>query len=347
MAITTPVYCTREEVKSSLDSPLTATANAQVDDAIEAASRLIEGRTNRVFYPTLGTRTFDWPDPARRGHPSWVLYLNADELISMSALSSGGVAITGALLRPDDGPPFTRIELDRSGPGAFGGSSTPQRDISITGLWGYRDDSAPAGTLTAAIASTTATTCSVSNSAAIGVGSIIKVDSERMIVTGKSMVDTTVNGTIAAQANAQTLAVASGAAFTAGEVILLDAERMLIDDIAGNNLIVKRAWDGTALAVHTGADIYAQRTLTVRRGELGTTATTHDSAAAITVLKVPAPIRRLCVAEALVELGQEQSGYARTVGSGDNLRESSGKGLVDLRKEVRITYARRARNRAV
>jgi hypothetical protein len=61
----------------------------------------------------------------------------------------------------------------------------------------------------------------------------------------------------------------------------------------------------------------------------------------------PAPVRDLCIAEALNTLLQQASGYAREVGSGDNSREMSGRGLRDVRDQVYIQYGRKARHRAV
>jgi hypothetical protein len=126
----------------------------------------------------------------------------------------------------------------------------------------------------------------------------------------------------------------------------LDSERMLIVDIAGNNLTVKRAWDGTVLAAHTGSSIYAPRTLTVTRGALGTTAAIHTTAAAITCHVVPGLVRELCIAEATNLLLQGASGYARTIGAGDYTKESSGTGLANLRDQVYAAYGRKSRIRA-
>src|SRR5687768_3089573 len=115
-----------------MDSKETARDNARVDRAIAAASRAIEGQTLRKFYPLTATRTFDWPAPYSR---SWRLWLDENDLISVSALSSGGTTIAASdfFLRPDIGPPFTYVEIDLASSASFGGGSTHQRDISITG----------------------------------------------------------------------------------------------------------------------------------------------------------------------------------------------------------------------
>jgi hypothetical protein len=335
-------YTTREAVKSATDSKETARNNIQIDRAIEAASRSVEGQTLRTFYPQVATRTFDWPQQYTM---PWRLWLDENDLISVTAMSSGGVAIAAGdyLLRPDTGPPFTCVEVDRSSSASFGGGSTPQRDISITGLWGYGNDEEPAGALAAAIATTTATTVDVTDSAAVGVGSILRVDTERMIVTAKTMLTTGQTGTITLDNGATSLPVADGTLFAVDEVILLDSERMLVEDIAGNALIVKRAWDGSVIAAHTGATIYARRRLTVQRRALGTTAATHANAAAIVKHMPPGQIHALCIAEALNQVQQENSGYARLIGAGETTREAFARGLKDLRAEVAENFLRRAR----
>jgi hypothetical protein len=344
-------YTTREEVKTSLDIKESARANAQIDRLIEAQTESIDGDMHRVFPPTLATRTFDWPNERQRGTPPWRLWLNQNELISITSMTSGGVTIPEAdrFLRPDWGPPYTRLELDRDSDSVFGGGSTPQRDISITGLWGYRNDEETAGALAAAVASTSTTSITVSNASLIGVGQLLRIGTERMIVTGRSSTDTGTNlsGTIAASLAVTTVPVQSGAAVNVGEMILLDSERMVVDDITGNNLIVRRAQDGTVLAAHTTSDVYAQRTLTVQRGALGTTATTHLDAAAIVKWDPPALINQWARAETLNALQQEGSAYARVIGSGDNQREGTGQGLADVRTRARAAHGRKNRHRAV
>lgn len=172
-----------------------------------------------------------------------------------------------------------------------------------------------------------------------------------MIVTGKTLSDTgqDLGGPgLAAQANAVTVPVTTGSAYAVDEVILVDAERMLITDIAGNNLVVKRAWDGSVLAAHaSGADIYAPRTLTVRRGVLGTEAAAHGQGEEIARHEVPGLITDLCVALALNQTLQEGSGYARVSGSGENQKEFTGRGIRLIRDDAVRAYARRARARAV
>jgi hypothetical protein len=345
-------YATREDIKNELDVKETARSNARIDRALEDATRRVEGLCHRRFYPVQATRYFDWPPPS--GGTSWILRLNHQELISVATLASGGVTITSDQynLEPvNDGPPYNRIEIKLSGSASFGGGDTHQRDVQGAGLWGYRNTETSTGaTVEALDDSETAVDVDGATSAAVGVGSLVRVDSERMIVKERRQLSTgqTLGASITNVNNIVTIAVQTGTAFTAGEVILIDAEKMLVEDISGNNLMVRRAWDGSTIAAHTiGATIYAPRTLAVTRGALGTTAATHASGTAVALWVPPGPARQLTIAEVLVDLLQGRSGYARTAGSGDSERETSGRGLKDLRDSVYDELGRKGRMRSV
>lgn len=350
----TPFYATREEIKAELDVKETSRSNSRIDRALADATDAVHGLTHREFYPVLATRGFDWP--ARPASTSWVLRLGHNEIISVTDLTSGGASIDPAdflLRRADDlnEPPYTRIELSLAGPAAFGGGPTTQQAVSLTGLFGYRNDESPAGSLTEDLdAAETGVNVDAAASAAAGIGSLLRIDAERVIVTGRSMLDTgqTLGGDLTNQNNNIVLPVPSGTAFAAGEMILIDGERMLVDEIAGNTLLVRRAWDGSPIAPHTtGAVIYAPRALTVARGGLGTTAATHTSGSTVARWDAPGSVRQLCLAEALVDLMQGRSGYARTAGAGENEREVTGRGLKELRERVYVSHGRKARMRSV
>jgi hypothetical protein len=350
--MTTPWYASREEIKAELDVKETARSNARIDRALADATEAVNGLCHRVFYPETDTRSFAYPGP-QIGRP-WKLWLNANEVISVTTLTSGGTTISAAdyFLEPNEyGPPYSHIEIDLDSSAAFSSGDTHQRAISVTGLFGYRNDETPLGTTAEALdASETGVDVDAATSAAVGVGNLLRIDDERVIVTGRSNLDTgqTVGGAgLTNQNNAVTVTVASGAAFAPGEAIVIDGERLLVEDIAGNTLVVKRAWDGSTIAAHSvGATIYAPRTLTVARGALGTTAAAHNSAATVYRWDPPGPVRQLCVADAVTDLMQGRSGYARTAGAGESEREVAGRGINDLRKRVYASHARKGRTRA-
>lgn len=350
-------YCTREDVKRSLDIQETSRSNAQVDRAIDAASRAVEGLLHRVFYPEIATRHFDWPN--QQYARSWRLWLGQYELISVTTLSSGGTTIPAAdfFLEPNVyGPPYDRVEIDLDSTSSFSASGTHQRAITITGLWGWSDDNTTVGVTAEALdASETGVDVDGPTAAQVGVGSVLKVDSERMLVTEKGTLDTTQNlggSGLTAVDNDVTVPVTTGSAFAVGEVLLIDSEKMLIVDIAGNNLTVIRAWDGSVLDTHaTSADIYAYRTLTVTRGALGSTAATHSSGASVLRWDVPGPVRELAMAEAINNIVQARAGYARSSRTerqlGASEQETGITGLDSLRKSVRQSHGRAGRTGAI
>jgi hypothetical protein len=343
-------YASREDLKSALDVMETARSDRQVDRALESATRSVEGDLHRLFYPETATRTFDWPNYQYAA--PWRLWLGRHELVSVDTLTIAGAAVDADdfLLRPDDGPPFTHIELVLSSSASFGGGSTHQRAVSIVGVFaGCRLDEVPAGALAEAL-DVSETAVDVSDGSVMGVGHVLRVDDERMVVTGRAVLDSGQNlgGNLAALASDVTVAVSDGTEFAAGEVLLVDAERMRVVEVAGNNLVVRRATDGTVLAAHTsGADVFVSRRLTVTRGALGTTAATHEDAAPLLRWLPPGPVSTYTLALGINTILQERAGYARTVGSAENQHEAAGRGLRSARAEAWKRYGRKARMGAV
>lgn len=352
-------YCTREDVTGALDVKLTARISRQIDRAIEAGARSVEGQLKRTFRPVLATRYFDWPND-QRSRP-WRLWLDANELISLTTLTAGGVSIpsTDYFLEPaNSGPPYTRIEIDLASSSAFSAGSTHQRAITATGLFGFGNDEEQVGDLSSLLAAdVTDTAAATWTSAYIGVGDVLRIDDERLIVTDKTMVDSTQNlaNTLTASAAGVTVQVSDGTAFAVGVVLRIDSERMLVVDKAGNDLTVKRAWEGSVLAVHSSTtDIYTLTGVELARAQLGTTLAAHTSGADIYRHLVPGLVRELNIAEAINTVQQEAAGYARRDGLGEErgggrmtVIEATGRGLEDLRSRTYDAFARKARMRAV
>ena len=356
MSVTEPCYTTREAVAKALDVKMTGRSDDDIDRAIQAASREVEGQLHRVFYPTDTTHFWDWPNYQYRF--PWTINFDKWELAAApttpNAVQSGGITIPLADLffEPvNDGPPFTYMEINRSTNAAFGAGPTPQRDVSVTGTFGFDMATAPAGALASAVPDTTGTSIAVTNGAAAGVGDILLIDSERMLLADKATATTWQtqqgSGCSTASGSDVTLAVTLGATIFKGETLQLDSERMLAVDVTGNNVTVKRAWDGTVLAAHTGATIYALRSWTVTRGAFGTAAAIHAGAAAVSRFAPPSLVSQYALAEAENNLLQGLSGYARTVGSADNARPVSGQALADIRAQAYARYGRKGRRRAV
>ena len=342
------VYTTRERVMRAADIKASAYLNAEVDLAIEAGARRIDDlckrgdQTRPGFAPWTGTLSFDWPSATRLNESSFRLTFGQNALTTLSAVTSGGTAVTtSAYGTPLEGPPYDAIALDRGANLTLDpGDAAGQRSTTLTGVWCGcvpAESTRSAWTLGATVTGSAGT---LTLNAPFGVGQIVRLDSERLIVTDRAWSASGQTGTLAAQVNAQTLAVSNGAAFFAGEELILDAERMLVRDIAGNNLLVQRAVGGSTLAAHTSASIMWSRTALCERGALGTTAAAHTSGAQVYFYKPPNLIEQLNVAYALDQRQQESSAYARTVGSGDSERQASGRSIKDLEKAVIAAYGR-------
>lgn len=344
-------YCSTEDIAGALDVAPGSAAARRIPRAIYGASTSIEGLLNRRFYPMAGVRYFDWPLNYQYARP-WVLWLDADEAWSVDQIVTGSQTLlpgTHFILRPENaGPPYSRVEiLTASGSMWAPGNGSWQQAIAVHGTFGGCGDTGPAGALASAIATPTATTITVSDAWTIGTLDTILIDTEWMTVTGKSWA--AAGGTLAADIalhKGATQITPSGGTYHDGETILIGAEKMRITDQAGGTLIVDRAVDGTILAAHTtGATIYAPRTLTVTRGALGSTAATHANSATIARLQVPALVRDLAVAYAVVDLQQDSSGWTTTKGEGG--RVTSARDLDDLQDRCYTRYARQSRIRAV
>jgi hypothetical protein len=324
-----PLYATREEVKTALDFKQGAAANQLIDQKLADSCDQVDKLLHRRFYPMLDTRSWDWPTP-QTPRP-WRLWLDDNEMCSApTSMSSGGVAIDVSTVIPYPNwalarqEPITHLELNVNTTSAFSAAQTWQNAITATSWFGYSDVQIPAGAIPSGGITSSATQVNLGVPGYRGVGSILLVDGERMLVTERRSVDTgtTLQANMAANNAANLLQVADPTQYALYEWLTIDGERMFVYDTLGANLLVKRAMDGTPLAAHSaGASIYAQRLLTVTRGALGTIPAAHSAAAPITEHDAPGMIRQLVVADTIVNLIQTRAGYPAVRG-----RSSAGGG---------------------
>src|SRR5690349_10535366 len=141
---------------------------------------MVEGFLHRIFYPLQTTRSWDYP--SRVNGRAWKIYLEQHELITLDSLVSGGttIASTDYILDPDEGPPYDVIQINIGRQAAFSTGDTFQRAIGATGLFGYSDNQASVGT-TASSLDADDTTLDVGGDGQIGVGSILKIGTERVL----------------------------------------------------------------------------------------------------------------------------------------------------------------------
>lgn len=206
----------------------TADDDAQQLQHLEAASRWIDGHTGRRFYAAVETRYFT---------AEWYDLLLIEDLISVTTLKTDEDedrtyettwAATDYDLEPYNAPlgippgPYVMIRVTPNGDYSF--PIRARRAVEIAGVWGWPQTS------------------------------------------------TTSSATLAEDLDASEtdVDVSSGSVLETGTVIQIDSEKMIVDAIVTN-------------------------TLTVRRGYQGTTAATHTSGAAITVITPPRDINEACL----------------------------------------------------
>lgn len=342
-------YTSRERVKRAL-AQIGGDHDALLDDLIAEASADIEKACNRAFYPENELRNFSWPQPGNR--QVWVLALDKDLIsVDSNGLTKEGddatiIAAADFLIEPQAyGPPYHRIEIDRSGTAFFGAKDTAQRAIRVTGEWGYSADTVTAGAIDdSGGIDATVTTLEVSDASLVDVGDLLLIEAEKLQVTEKATKNTTatLSAGIAATSSVTTVPVDDGTKVKKGEVIEINSERMLVRSVNANNLSVDRAWDGTVLAAHSSSDaVFAFRSCTVTRGENGSTAATHDDAKAIAKYQAPPLIRQLARAEVVGHYTAEKGGWTGVIGAGDRVMETRMQGLAALRERAIRKYQRR------
>ena len=379
MTITRPCYSNADETARSLDFKPGVNVQDALNRALQSSAENIDGHLHRVFYPWDTTFWWDWPNQGGSGGGQyaspWRLWFDQWDCCYLGAFASGGNAIpTSAIfLEPVNrkpGWPYEYLELDRSQSYAFSGGQTPQHNLAGTGTWGFCADAYQVATLPDGAAEG-ATSVTVSDGSQIGVGDLMVLGygrgeaagppgyasavppylGERCLVAGKTTAATGLtqagSGCGSLSDSDQTLTTTGTGALCCGEVLLLDSEQMLVEDVTNGVATVQRAWAGTALAPHSGAEVYAYRQLTVDRAILGTTGASYAEGAAVFKHRVPGLVRDLSIAESVNRLLQEGAGYARTVGAGDAAMPASGMALADLWAEAKTAFGRKARHRGV
>lgn len=356
-----PLYATRAAVRGCLESPLSSRLNRVIDESLAAATRdidaacgfpLYDGDDGGAMAPKTGTRYFDWPTSSTAGTPGWRLWLGGHRLLDLTALVSGSrsIDVDDVLLRPDGRPPYRYVELSLSGASALGlgAGLTWQRSTALTGEWGESATLISVGTLVGSI--TTGSTVVLSDSSTVSVGSLLVIGSERIIVTDQSLVDTGINvsGAIATGAGVTSVPVDDGTGIHAGETVTIGAERMYVLDVSGNTLIVRRGVEGSVVTAHSNADaVLAPRSFTVARGTRGTSSASHANGATVSAWVPPSLAREWCEGLAINAVLQKLSGYVRTVGSGDYVRNASGAGLDALALRALRAHGRQMRTAAI
>lgn len=178
------IYATLAEYKAFVTARgqtfTTDTADdAVIVDLLESASRFLDEKTARQFYPSIQTRVYDLPVDG-------ILYLDGDllEVITLTNGDGSTIASNQYNLKSPNITPYWGITLKQLSAISWLASATngSEQAISLKGWWGYRKDYAygwaQVGTLSAAVTDTTTLAFSATPGHTITAGMIVKIDSE-------------------------------------------------------------------------------------------------------------------------------------------------------------------------
>lgn len=331
-------YVTLSDVLRAADIPSSAHFAMRVSDVLTESVDAVHELCKRVFYPEIATREFPWPQQNPRGD-SKSLALGYNELINVTTVTNGdgqSYAASGFSLSKeggdDDGPPYNVLTADNI---AF-----TTGNVGVLGLYGYRNDETAVTTTASGLSGTSV---DVSDSSRLGVGSLIRIADERLVITrmGWLLSSNATAITLEALDADDSFDVTDGTAFNIGEMILIGAERMLIVDIVDDTLHVQRAVDGTVLAAHAAVTaVRVNRRLTVERAVLGTQSTDTAQGASVLLFRFPGLVRQLHKAEALQIIQQDAASYGTTSGSQQNEFQMSTRAMADLRQRCLQAHGR-------
>lgn len=283
------LYCTLNDLEQDLTL---RGGGASLVDKIKAASRMVAMEIGR-FQPVKETRVL-------KGNQTTQLYI--PPLIGSSALAivnDGTSLVSGDyLLRPSgrhwDNGPYSWLDIATDATNLTRWCDE-EDGISITDLFGlYHEQVALDLTLGAAM-NASQTTMQVNDGSKVSPGFLAVIGDETLAVLSDGSPSTSVT-TLAAELSAddESATFTSGAAVQIGEILRISFEKVKVLDINSNAVYLARGWEGTLRSTHAnGAAVDAYRTFNVLRGVNGTTAASHDNAAAILQQTVPADVNFL------------------------------------------------------
>ena len=158
-----------------------------IDNLLETASRFLDSKTGRYFYPRIESLVYDAPDGR-------TINLNADLQSIISFTNGDGTTISSTEynLLPRNYTPKYALQLKQNSTIIWEPDSNGDYEgvISLTGFCAFHPFYSEAwksgGTLGADIASTSAATFTMTAGHTLAIGQIIKIDNEIMIVSDVS-----------------------------------------------------------------------------------------------------------------------------------------------------------------
>jgi hypothetical protein len=186
------VYATLSEFKNYWldrggDSSISPRDDGVIEDLLEAASRLLDSKTGRYFYPRVEARVYDEPEGR-------TININADLQAVISFTNGDGVAISASEynLLPRNNTPKYALQLKQNSTIIWEPDSNGDYEgvIMLTGIYAYHPFYSEAwktgGTLAAAISDTTTASFTMTAGHTITEGKIVKIDSELFNVSAVS-----------------------------------------------------------------------------------------------------------------------------------------------------------------
>ena len=336
-------YASFTEVKNAADVPSSALYNARLAGAMDEGKDAVLGLCQRTFEPEIKTVSFPWPQDWTQD--ARLLRLGQHSLISLISVVDGdGLTLNLADLQlirtgsPTPGPPYSAV-MNKNGwttNGLF-----PDLSVAITGVYGYDLNEVAAATTVGALSGVSV---DINNSSGVDIGAVIRIGNERLVVQDKGWINSGNSAavTLDAEMHSDRFTVTRGSAFNVGESITIESEEMLITKITGNQLIVQRATNGSALSAHTAVTaVYVDRHLMVARAVLGTAAVDTPSPATVYVHQFPGLVRQLHKAETLNIIQQDAASYGARSGSQQSEIRASQRSLEDLRTRVQTAHGYR------
>ena len=179
------LYATLQEFKDFATSRGQTATTSTTDDAVilhllGSASRYIEGKTARQFYPTVQARVYDVPEGS-------TLFLSGDLLEALTVTNGDATTVTSTyyiLVNPNS-TPYRAIALKTSSGLVWQGTSSgdTRQALTINAIWGYRENYSTegwksVGTLGAAMTDTTTLTFTMTAGHTVTAQSILRIDNE-------------------------------------------------------------------------------------------------------------------------------------------------------------------------
>ena len=156
------------------------TDDAVIKDLLETASRYLDGRAMRQFYPTIETRYYDVPRDSG-------LWLDGDllEIITLTNGDATTISSTNYKLHDPNFSPYYAITLKGSSNIQWEADSSGNSDqvISLLAYWGYYEKFSQrawsiGGTLGAAMTDTTTLAFTMTAGHSLAVGQLVKIGNE-------------------------------------------------------------------------------------------------------------------------------------------------------------------------